>query len=187
MITAIREVRRARGLTLDEVARACVPATTAQTISRLETGTRTVSVAWINRLADALGVSSAELLTLPTRADLPVAAVLGADGARAPRQSAGVAVPAASAGAIAVTVAADIGDYRNGDELWCVPLAPDDFTAALNRDVLVPQTAGRFVFGRLVGCDPGAVRVIPPDAGATERTISDPAWIARVVRLVRSL
>ena len=44
MITRIREVRRARGMTLDDVAKACVPPTTPQTIGRLETGTRTVSV-----------------------------------------------------------------------------------------------------------------------------------------------
>ncbi len=42
MITRIREVRRARGMTLDDVARACKPPTTAQTIGRLETGTRTL-------------------------------------------------------------------------------------------------------------------------------------------------
>ena len=35
MITRIREVRRARGMTLDDVARACVPPTTPQTIGRL--------------------------------------------------------------------------------------------------------------------------------------------------------
>ena len=55
MITRIREVRRARGMTLDDVARACQPPTTPQTIGRLETGTRTVSVGWLNRIADALG------------------------------------------------------------------------------------------------------------------------------------
>ena len=43
MITRIREVRRARDMTLDDVARACVPPTTPQTIGRLETGIRTVS------------------------------------------------------------------------------------------------------------------------------------------------
>ncbi len=48
MITAIREQRRARGMTLEDVALACVPPTTAQTIGRLETGARTVSVAWLN-------------------------------------------------------------------------------------------------------------------------------------------
>ncbi len=65
MITSIREVRRAKGLTLDDVARACVPPTTAQTIGRLEMGTRTVSVAWLNRIAAALGVEAADLVRLP--------------------------------------------------------------------------------------------------------------------------
>ena len=54
MITAIREIRRARGLTLEEVAARCDPPTTAQTIGRLETGTRTVSIKWLNRIAAAL-------------------------------------------------------------------------------------------------------------------------------------
>ncbi|RZM25169.1 MAG: XRE family transcriptional regulator, partial [Sphingomonas sp.] len=89
MITAIREVRRAKGMTLEEVGRACVPPTTAQTVGRLETGTRTVSVGWLNRIADALGVASADLVKLPDRADLPVAALLDATGAHAPRRAAG--------------------------------------------------------------------------------------------------
>ncbi|MFX4817117.1 helix-turn-helix transcriptional regulator, partial [Acinetobacter baumannii] len=84
-ITAIREVRRARGMTLDDVARACVPPTTAQTIGRLETGTRTVSVAWLNRIAAALGVTAADLVQLPARADLPVAAMIDGAHAQAPR------------------------------------------------------------------------------------------------------
>ena len=44
MITRIREVRRAKGLTLLDVAERCAPPTTAQTIGRLETGTRTVEL-----------------------------------------------------------------------------------------------------------------------------------------------
>ncbi len=87
MITAIREVRRAKGLTLDDVARRCVPPTTAQTIGRLETGTRTVSVGWLNRIADALGVTAADLVRLPERAEIAVAAVLDASGAHAPRSA----------------------------------------------------------------------------------------------------
>ena len=55
MITRIREVRKAKGLTLEQVGALCDPPTTAQTIGRLETGTRTVSVKWLNRIADALG------------------------------------------------------------------------------------------------------------------------------------
>ncbi|MFN5760264.1 MAG: helix-turn-helix domain-containing protein, partial [Sphingomonadaceae bacterium] len=81
MITRIREVRRAKGLTLADVGARCVPPTTAQTIGRLETGTRTVSVDWLNRIAAALDVTAADLVELPDRADLPVAAILGAEGA----------------------------------------------------------------------------------------------------------
>src|SRR3546814_10606454 len=60
MITRIREVRKAKGLTLEQVGALCVPPTTAQTIGRLETGTRTVSVNWLNRIARALGVARSE-------------------------------------------------------------------------------------------------------------------------------
>ena len=56
MQSRIRDVRRAKGLTLADVAMRCNPPTTAQTIGRLETGMRVLSLIWINRIADALGV-----------------------------------------------------------------------------------------------------------------------------------
>src|SRR5436305_6163939 len=116
MITRIREVRRARGMTLDDVARKCDPQTTPQTIGRLETGARTVSVGWLNRIAKALGVEAADLVTLPARDDVPVAATLDHDGAHAPRRE-GVAVPPQAApNMVAMIVQAGIGDYRSGDE-----------------------------------------------------------------------
>ncbi|WP_164157970.1 helix-turn-helix domain-containing protein, partial [Sandarakinorhabdus rubra] len=70
MQTRIRDVRKARGLTLADVAAACVPPTTPQTIGRLETGTRTVSIDWLERIAAALDVPASTLVTLPERADV---------------------------------------------------------------------------------------------------------------------
>ncbi len=187
MITAIREVRRAKGLTLEEVGRRCDPPTTAQTIGRLETGTRTVSVGWLNRIAAALDVEAADLVTLPDRPDIPVAAVLGAGGAEAPRKAATALPPQAAPGLIAITVTASIGDYRAGDAIWCARIAPEEFAGALNRDVLVPRPAGRFVFGRLIGRDDGKLQVLPPGPGARQQVIADPAWIARADTLIRRL
>ncbi|SOB81172.1 Helix-turn-helix domain-containing protein [Sphingomonas guangdongensis] len=187
MITAIREVRRARGLTLDDVARACSPPTTAQTIGRLETGTRTVSVAWLNRIAAALGVTAADLVTLPARADVPVAALLGPAGAVAPTRSATVVAPHPAPGALAITVTAGVGDYRAGDEIWCTRLAPEQFASALNRDVLVPRPAGRFAFGRLIGREGDRVQLLPLGAGARQQIIASPPWIASATRLIRAL
>lgn len=198
MITAIREVRRAKGMTLDDVARACVPPTTAQTIGRLETGMRTVSVAWLNRIAAALGVTAADLVTLPERSDIAVAAILDATGAHAPRRAATVIPPVPTPGMVAVTVSVGIGDYRSGDTIWCETLAPGDFARALNRDALVPRPAGRFIFARLIGrelpaagagtgSDPGKLHLLPPGVGARQQVITDPPWIAVATRLVRAL
>ncbi len=192
MITAIRDVRKARGLTLEQVAQACDPPTTAQQIGRLEAGTRTVSIAWLNRIAPALGVTAADLVRLPERPDLPVAALLDAGGARALTRLQVVVPPAPAPGMVAVRVVAGVGDYRAGDVLWCEPLAPDAFARALNRDVLVPRPVGRFLFGRLLDRDPKSMEgprlhLLPLTPGARQQVIAEPPWLARVVRLVREL
>ena len=191
MITAIREVRRARGLTLEEVGRLCDPPTTAQTIGRLETGTRTVSVGWLNRIAAALGVTAADLVRLPDRVELPVAAELDGGGATAPRRAATVVPPTAAPELVAVTVTGSVGDYRAGDVLWCERIEPDRFGQAINRDVLVPRPGGRFAFGRLLDQAKGEggakLHLLPPGHGTRQQVVADAPWLARAVRLVRDL
>lgn len=187
MITAIREVRRAKRLTLEEVAARCVPPTTAQTIGRLETGTRTVSVAWLNRIAAALEVAPADLVTLPDRAALPVAATLDADGAHAPRKALTLTPPQPAAGGVAVIVTGSISDYRAGDHIWCDLKPPSAFAQALNRDILLPVPAGRFLFARLIGIDGDALLLLPHTPGARPTSIATPPWIAQATRLIRSL
>lgn len=193
MITRIREVRRARAMTLDDVARACSPATTPQTIGRLETGTRTVSVGWLNRIASALGVEASDLVEHPDRIDLPVVAILGANGVIAPRRTAIVVPPKVAPGLIAITVTSSLGDYRAGDDIWCERLEPAHYGRALNRDLIVPRPAGRFLFGRLIGreaptpSDPGKLHLLPLGAGARQAVLTDPVWAAMAIKMVRSL
>lgn len=187
MITRIRDVRRAKKMTLQDVADRCRPPTTPQTIGRLETGTRTVSVGWLNRIAAALGVEAGDLVKLPEREDIPVAATLGHDGAHAPRRE-GVALPPLPiAGTVAVNVLSGIGDYRSGDDIWCNRLGPDEFASAMNRDVLVPRPAGRFLYGRLIGREEGKLHILPLGAGQRQLVLADPPWMAVATRLIRSL
>jgi transcriptional regulator with XRE-family HTH domain len=187
MITRIREVRRARGLTLDEVAQRCEPPTTPQTIGRLETGTRTVSVGWLNRIARALGVEAQDLVEGGESSELKVAAILTPGGAMAPRKSAIVVPPRPEGGQIAIVVAASVGDYRSGDEIWCDTLEPEDYGRALNRDVLVPRPAGRFMFGRLINRDQEKLQILPLEAGGRQQVVANPPWLGMAVKLVRSL
>jgi len=187
MITRIREVRRAKKMTLQDVADRCDPPTTPQTIGRLETGTRTVSVGWLNRIAKALGVEAGDLVQLPDREDIPVAATLGHDGAHAPRRE-GVAIPPqAEPGLVAVTVASGVGDYRHGDEIWCMRLAPEDFGRAMNRDILVPRPAGRYLFGRLIGREEDKLHILPLGVGQRQMVVTNAPWLAVATRLIRTL
>jgi transcriptional regulator with XRE-family HTH domain len=187
MITRIREVRRAKKLTLQNVADRCDPPTTPQTIGRLETGARTVSVGWLNRIARALGVEATDLVEFPERDDVPLAALLGHGGAHAPRR-AGVALPPQpQPGTVAITVESSVGDYRSGDEIWCLRLEPEAFGRALNRDVLIPRPAGRYLFGRLIGREEGKLHLLPLGGAHRQLVIADPPWMAMAAKLVRNL
>jgi len=187
MITRIREVRRARGMTLDDVAKRCEPPTTPQTIGRLETGTRTVSIGWLNRIARGLGVEAQDLVERGTGAELKVAAVLGQGGALAPKKASIVVPPRVDEGQIAVLVTNSVGEYRSGDELWCELLDPGDYGRALNRDVLLPRPAGRFLFGRLINRDEERLQVLPLESGGRQQVVANPAWLAVATKLVRPL
>jgi hypothetical protein len=174
-------------MTLDDVARRCDPPTTPQTIGRLETGMRTVSVGWLNRIARALGVEAQDLVEGGEAAELKVAAIVGPGGAIAPKKAAIVVPPHVGDGQVAVLVGASIGDYRSGDEIWCETLAPADYARALNRDVLIPRPAGRFTFGRLINRDEEKLQILPLEAGARQQIVANPPWLGVAMKLVRSL
>ena len=70
MINRIRDIRKQKSLTLADVAARCTPPTTAQTIGRLETGMRNLSLTWMNRIAAALDVEP-ELLVRAESAAAP--------------------------------------------------------------------------------------------------------------------
>lgn len=187
MISRIRDVRKAKGLTLEEVARRCDPPTTAQTVGRLETGTRTLSLGWLNRIAAALAVDSAALLALPDQDGLPVAAMLDHNGAFALEKTETILQPTIEPGMMALRVKTSIGEYRAGDDVWLSRRSPEQYAGALNRDILVPRPAGRFLFGRLIGREGEQIQLLPLGSGARQQVVKDPKWIGVAVRIVREL
>jgi transcriptional regulator with XRE-family HTH domain len=197
MTNRIRDLRKAKGLTLADLAAACEPPTTAQTIGRLETGMRQLSLTWMNRIAAALGVEPASLMRADTAASARIVAELGATGPEAlgaPRDavlpSDLVASPDAPA-PVVLSVTASVGEYRPGDLLWLQPIDPEAdpaaITRAMNRDCLVPRPGGRFAFGRLIDRRGSLVGLLPPGAGQKQVVVDNPAWIAVAMMLVRPL
>ncbi|WP_095011902.1 helix-turn-helix domain-containing protein [Tsuneonella mangrovi] len=190
MINRIRAIRKQKGLTLAELAAACDPPTTAQTVGRLETGMRNLSLKWMDRIAAALGVDPETLVRSEANDRAQVVATLGPDGAEPLASTRDALMPTEIGGdAVRVVLAIETsaGEYRAGDQLWLRQLAPEDAAQAINRDVLVPRKGGRFAFGRLIDRRGSLVGVLPVGAGQKQVVVDDPAWIAVAEMLVRPL
>lgn len=190
MINRIRDIRRQKGFTLAEVAARCSPPTTAQTIGRLETGMRNLSLGWMNRIAAALDVDP-ELLVRGEEPEQPRLIARFTDaGAEALSSPSDAILPTALGGEgplVAMSVESGAGEYRAGDQLWLREVRPEGFARQLNRDVLVPRPGGRFAFGRMIDRDETRIALLPPGPGQRQMVIENPPWLAVAEMLVRKL
>lgn len=188
MINRIRDIRKSKGMTLAELAAACSPPTTAQTIGRLETGMRNLSLKWMERIAGALDIDP-ETLVRSEEAEQPmIVATLRAHGPEPLTKPREAIMPTdlVSGGAnMVLTVEDSVGEFRPGDLLWLKRLDPEDAAGAINRDVLVPRAGGRFSFGRLIDRQGSLVGILPPGSGHKQQVVDNPPWIALVEMLVR--
>ena len=190
MINRIRDIRREKHLTLADVAARCAPPTTAQTIGRLDTGTRNLSLVWMNRIAAALDVEPELLLRGQVSIQPRCIARLTDAGAEALSEPRDAILPTALGGEaplLALAIEASAGEYRAGDQLWLREMTPDAWPRLLNRDVLAPRSGGRFAFGRLIDLGGSRVALLPPGHGQRQIVIENPPWLAAAEMLVRRL
>ncbi|GAM07302.1 helix-turn-helix domain-containing protein [Novosphingobium sp. MBES04] len=198
MLDRIRAIRQQKGMTLADVAAACSPPTTAQTIGRLETGARTLSLDWMNRIAAALGVEAGSLLRAEAASPARMIASHGPTGLRPLRAPHDVLPhseidPLARWVVLGIEVAAS--DYRAGDQVWMRHLDAGALAAAtshlINREALVPLPGGRVSFGRIVSIstdeERSLVTLLPSLVRRPPLRIEDPEWIALAETLVRAL
>jgi transcriptional regulator with XRE-family HTH domain len=190
VINRIRDIRKQKNMTLAEVAAACQPPTTAQTIGRLETGMRNLSLGWMNRIGKALGVDPALLVKGEAAGQPKIVARLtdtGAEPLPAPRDAILPSALGGDAPLVCLAIETPQGEYRAGDQLWLRQYPPEDAGRLINRDVLAPRAGGRFAFGRLIDRKGSLVGLLPPGAGQRQIVIDNPAWLAVAEMLVRRL
>lgn len=175
-------------MTLQELAE--IVGTTPQTIQRLETNNMTVSVDWLFRIADALGLSPADLLQCHAqRRMLSYLGDLGQDGMVKPFSGAGehpiidVSLPCDDP--VAVKVTAPLGPFADGTILVAERLDRTRHATADGRDCLVALAGGELIFRRLVMNGDGTKAYVPyTDHAKVERDL-DIDWIAPVVMWLR--
>jgi len=190
VINRIRDIRKEKGWTLADLAEACDPPTTAQTIGRLETGMRNLSIKWMDRIGAALGVDPETLVRSEKAGHPQIVATLEASGPEALAKTRDAILPTDLGGdgpLMVLAIEAAAGPYCAGDQLWLRQLDPGDAQRAINRDVLVPRKGGRFAFGRLIDRQGKLVGILPPGSGEKQQVVDDPAWIAVAEMLVRKL
>lgn len=196
MVNRIRDIRKAKGLTLAQLAQACSPPTTAQTIGRLETGMRNLSLQWMNRIAAALEVEAHTLLQSQSAPRPMIVASLRSEGPEAltaareailPSDLLSVSPGQTHNAQIVLAIEESMGEYRAGDQLWLEQLPPEAAASAINRDVLLPRSGGRFAFGRLIDRQGSLIGILPPGLGQKQQVIDNPAWIGLARMLVRTL
>jgi transcriptional regulator with XRE-family HTH domain len=187
MKTRIREIRRAKGLTLQELAEKIRPEpTTAQTIGRLETGARKTTLDWLVKIADALEVHPSELVDFGGEDEIPVMGLLTQGGHVAPAGAESLHLTAPARHPVAIKVAHPFGDFEVGDTLVCETARGPDLDDCVGRDCLATTAEGDRVFGRLIkGRGTDRYTVVP--LGDEGEVVYDAAlkWAARPVMLLR--
>jgi len=186
MLTRLREIRKTKGLTLQQVAERADPPTTAQTIGRLETGVRTLSVGWIDRIAAALEVAPEELIALPEGGDIDIWGAVGNEGKISAadgylRMQLEVHEP------VAVRIDHNQGSYLAGDTLICSAKMPQEWGDALGKDCVIEDGSGKRYFGKLTRYEGGAADLACHTASGGITTKINVVMLAVAVYQLRSI
>lgn len=163
--------------------------TTAQTIQRLETNNMTVSLDWLERIADAFGVPVTELLVDSRSQKISLLGEIDATGELRPSPGAtsgydlSLAIPAEFP--VAARVSSDLGGFVAGTLLIGGKIAIDATTRLAQRDCLVALNSGRMMLCKVTIDDRGVElhgsNCFSDDADANVD------WVAPVVMAVRYL
>jgi transcriptional regulator with XRE-family HTH domain len=187
MSTRIREFRKLRNMTLQQLAQRV--GTTPQTIQRLETENMTVSLDWLQRIADAFGVPAAALIVSDTTASVKVIGELGTSGevalvdAAAPEtmQSLVIAAPTP----VAVRVIEHLADFPPGTHLIGNRIEFDPEILMEGRNCIVALASGQVVFRRLTSGAGVTSLEAPEGTGFGPAAGGDIKWIAPILMSVR--
>lgn len=144
----IREIRKQKGLTLQDVADRA--GTTAQTIGRLETGTRTLSLKWVNRISKALEVEGATLLALPEQGDIEIFGEISSNGQISKKNCGIVSARLFAVEPTAIVIKKNLGPYMAGDILIFEKKSHNQKNF-LGKECLVQHKNGTFYFALVLG------------------------------------
>lgn len=186
MQSRIREIRRAKGLTLQQVGERA--GTTAQTIGRLETGMRTLSINWVQRIATALDAEPSALLSLPEGGDVTISGSVDSGGNIKEKRQGTLTLRFFASNPIAIQFDNNLGQYQQGDKIVCNEISIDDLGLAHGRDCLVRTLDSKLHFTKVLQeKKAGKVTLVPISASGSVMENCSVEMVAPAVTLIRNL
>ncbi|GEQ99394.1 hypothetical protein JCM17845_00180 [Iodidimonas gelatinilytica] len=185
----LREIRKSKGLTLQDVADRVKPdGTTAQTIGRLETGVRTLTIDWIDKIAGALDVEPADLFAFPHAGDILIDGAVTASGSVLDQEEGLLPLRPTMKNPVAVRFLENMGQYHSGDVVVCEQLTQETLHRAAGCDCLVKDETGRRHFGKLFPTrEADTIMLAPITASGSIRASLKVDMVAPAIALMRSL
>jgi transcriptional regulator with XRE-family HTH domain len=174
----IRQVRLLRGLTLAQLAKKV--GTTAATVSRLEKDEMTVSTAWLERFAAALGVHPSELIEQRDRPAITLLGKAGRNGRVLGGSDESILVELPTTDAVAIEIATHQGCYAAGERVIGERLRGASMTNGIGRDCIVALKDGGVMLARVVGSGP-RFTLVPAESRGTILYEQEVEWIAPLV------
>jgi transcriptional regulator with XRE-family HTH domain len=185
MRTRIREFRKARDMTLKQLADKI--GTTPQTVQRLETATMTVSMEWLEKIAAAFAVEPADLIGRSSGGQIPFLGSIGAQGyLHAPKADAmeffRFDVPADDP--VAARFEITLGSFEAGTVLIGNRLRGVDMHNAHGLDCIVGLPSGVVLFRWVIRGQGETWTLVPHDRKADVQYDQTVVWIAKAVMAV---
>ncbi|WP_161760600.1 MULTISPECIES: helix-turn-helix transcriptional regulator [Iodidimonas] len=189
MHARLREIRKAKGLTLQDVADRIKPTgTTAQTIGRLETGVRTLTIDWIDKISQALEVDPSDLFAFSQTGNVVIDGTVTASGSVLDREEGLLPLRPTTRDPIAVRFTDNMGQYRAGDVVVCERLTEETMHRAAGCDCLVKDASGRRHFGKVFPTrERDVIMLAPLSASGSIKTSLKITMLAPAVALMRAL
>ncbi len=190
MQTRIRQMRKARGLTLQQLAQST--GTTAQTIQRLETGNMTVSTDWLEKLAKALDIYPGDLLDGGAPGDIPLLGTLEGNGASYSHgatfdEGATFRLTVPAIDPVAFCLGKTIGPYLKDSILVAERFYGRSMSNALGCDGFAHLASGATLLRRIIRGSGESFTLVPIRSEAETLYDQELEWSARIVMKIEYL
>jgi len=184
MQTRIRQMRKTRGLTLQQLAERIN--TTAQTIQRLETGNMTVSIDWLEKLSHALDMHPSDLLEGGAQGDIPLLGKLEGNGvlykpASALNEETSFRISIPAIDPVAISLGRTIGAYNKDSILIAERFYGRSMSNVYGCDGLAHLATGTTLLRRIIRGSGERFTLVPIRCEAETLYDQELEWAARII------